>query len=33
MTFQALNLKGHQFLDIVNDVNNPIKPSYANGRL
>ena len=31
MTFQALDLRGHQFLDLVNDNNNPIKPSYVNG--
>ena len=32
MTFQALDLKGHHFLDIVNNDDNPIKPSYANDR-
>ena len=28
MTFQALNLKEKQFLDLLNDDNNIIKPSY-----
>jgi len=28
MTFQALNLKGNQFLDLLNNDNNIIKPSY-----
>jgi len=29
MTFQALNLKGKQFLDLLNNNNNIIEPSYA----
>ena len=29
MTFQALNLKGKQFLDLLNDNNNIIELSYA----
>ena len=29
MTFQALDLKGKQFLDLLNNDNNIIKPSYA----
>ena len=33
MTFQALDLKGCHFLDLVNNDDNPIKPSYANSRL
>ena len=28
MTFQASNLKGNQFLDLLNDKNNIIEPSY-----
>ena len=31
MTFQALNLKGYQFLDLCDDDNNPLEPSYAKG--
>ena len=30
MTFQASDLRGSQFLDLVNDDNNLIKPSYIN---
>ena len=33
MTFQASNLKGSQFLDLVDDDNNPIEPTYAKGGL
>ena len=29
MTFQASNLKGNQFLDLLDDDNNIIKPSYV----
>jgi len=29
MTFQALDLKGKQFLDLLNDDNNIIEPFYA----
>jgi len=32
MTFQALDLKGHHFLDLVNNDDNLIKLSYVNGR-
>ena len=32
MTFQASGQKGQQFLELVNDKDNPIKPSYAKGR-
>ena len=32
MTFQASDLKGNQFLDLLNDDNNIIKPSYVKGR-
>ena len=31
MTFQALDLKGKQFLDLLNENNNIIEPSYAKG--
>jgi len=31
ITFQASNLKGSQFLDLVDDNNNPIEPTYAKG--
>jgi len=31
ITFQASNLKGSQFLDLVNNDNNPIEPTYAKG--
>jgi len=31
MTFQASDLKGCHFLDLVDNDDNPIKPSYANG--
>ena len=31
MTFQALDQKSWQFLNLVDDDNNPIKPSYING--
>ena len=33
MTFQASNLKGNQFLDLVDDNNNIIEPTYVKGRL
>jgi len=33
MTFQASNLKKNQFLDLLDDNNNIIKPSYAKGGL
>jgi len=33
MTFQASDQKGQQFLDLVDDDDNPIKPSYINGGL
>jgi len=33
MIFQAFNLKGNQFLDLLDNDNNIIKPSYAKGRL
>ena len=33
MMFQASDLKGNQFLDLLNDDNNIIKPSYAKGGL
>ena len=29
MTFQAPDQKGQQFLELVNDEDNPIKPFYA----
>ena len=29
MTFQALDLKGHHFLDLCNEYNNPFEPTYA----
>ena len=29
MTFQSSNLKGNQFLDLVDDDNNIIKPTYV----
>ena len=32
MTFQASDLKGHQFLDLCDKDNNPLKPTYAKGR-
>ena len=32
MTFQASNLKGNQFLDLVDNDNNIIKPTYIKGR-
>ena len=32
MIFQASDLKGHQFLEFIDDGNNPIKPSYVNNR-
>ena len=31
MTFQVLDLKGHYFLDLVDNDNNPIELSYTNG--
>jgi len=31
ITFQALDLKGKQFLDLLDDNNNIIEPSYAKG--
>ena len=31
MTFQASNLKGKQFLDLLNNDNNIIEPSYVKG--
>ena len=31
MTFQALDFKGKQFLDLLDDDNNIIKPSYTKG--
>jgi len=31
MTFQASDLKGNQFLDLLNDNNNIIEPSYVKG--
>jgi len=31
MTFQALDLKGHHFLDFCNEYNNPLEPIYAKG--
>jgi len=31
MTFQASNLKGNQFLDLVDDDNNIIEPTYVKG--
>jgi len=31
MTFQALDLKGQQFLDLYNEDNNPLEPLYARG--
>jgi len=31
MTFQASNLKGKQFLDLLDDKNNIIEPSYSKG--
>jgi len=31
MMFQALNLKGNQFLDLLNGDNNIIEPSYVKG--
>ena len=30
MTFQASNQKGQQFLELVNNEDNSIKPSYTN---
>ena len=33
ITFQALDLRGHQFLNLVNNDNNPIKLSYVNDGL
>jgi len=33
MTFQASDQKGQQFLDLVDDDDNPIEPSYINGGL
>jgi len=32
MTFQALDLKGYHFLDLVNNDDNLIELSYVNGR-
>jgi len=32
MIFQASNLKGNQFLDLLDDDNNIIEPSYIKGR-
>ena len=32
MTFQASDQKGWQFLELVDNDNNPIRPSYINGR-
>jgi len=31
MTFQALDLKGRQFLKLCDEDNNPLEPSYAKG--
>jgi len=31
MTFQASDLKDQQFLELVDDGDNPIEPSYVNG--
>ena len=31
MTFQASNFKGNQFLDLLDDDNNIIEPSYIKG--
>jgi len=31
MTFQALDFKGHQFLDLCDEDNNPLEPSYVKG--
>ena len=31
MTFQALDLKGHQLFELCNEDNNFLKPSYAKG--
>jgi len=33
MTFQASDLKGNQFLDLLDDNNNFIEPAYVKGRL
>jgi len=33
MTFQASDLKGWHFLNLYNDDNNPIEPSYVKGGL
>jgi len=33
MTFQVLDLKGKHFLDLLNNDNNMIKPSYIKDRL
>ena len=33
MSFQVLYLKGYQFFKLVDNDNNPIKPSYMNSRL
>ena len=33
MTFQASNHKGNQFLDLLDDDNNIIEPSYVKGGL
>jgi len=30
MMFQALDQKGQQFLELVDDDDNPIEPSYSN---
>ena len=31
MTFQASNLKGHHFLELCDNDNDPLEPSYAKG--
>jgi len=32
MTFQVLDKKGHQFLELLNNNNKPLKPTYSKGR-
>ena len=32
MSFQALNYKGNNFLDLTNDNNSHTKPTYVKGR-
>ena len=31
MTFQASEDKGHNFLDLLDDDNNPLEPTYSKG--